>query len=89
MLTAGRGQLYGKFDNKPIYLGAIVLFEIGSAVCGAAPSLNALIVGRAIAGLGGGGIYIGTVNILTALTELSKRPLYMSMIGATWSAGTV
>ena len=33
-------------------LGAIFLFELGSALCGAATSMNMLIVGRAIAGLG-------------------------------------
>lgn len=35
------------------------MFEIGSAVCGAAPSMNALIVGRVIAGMGGAGSYLG------------------------------
>ena len=51
--------------------------------------MNAMIVGRAVAGLGGSGIYIGAINILTASTHISQRPLYMSFVGATWSAGTV
>lgn len=34
-------------------------FEIGSIICGAAPTMDALIVGRVVAGIGGSGIYIG------------------------------
>ena len=45
-------KLYGIFSAKWLYIGSIVLFEAGSALCGAAPSMNVMIVGRAIAGLG-------------------------------------
>lgn len=48
-----RGKIYGEYDNKYLFLVAVFIFEIGSAVCGSAPSLNVLIVGRAICGLGG------------------------------------
>jgi predicted MFS family arabinose efflux permease len=51
--------LFQNFDLKPLFIGSILLFEIGSALCGAAPSMDALIVGRAIAGLGGAGIFLG------------------------------
>ena len=51
--------------------------------------MNAMITGRATAGVGGGGIYIGAINILTASTPITQRPLYMSLVGATWSAGTM
>ena len=40
-------------------IGSIVVFEIGSAICGAAPNMNAMIVGRVIAGMGGAGMYMG------------------------------
>lgn len=53
------GAAYGTFNLKWIYIGSIILFEIGSAICGAAPVMNALIVGRVIAGIGGSGIYLG------------------------------
>ncbi len=42
-----------------MYIASIALFEAGSAVCGGAPNMNALIVGRVIAGIGGSGMYIG------------------------------
>lgn len=47
-----RGKLYGIYSAKWLYLSSVVLFEAGSALCGAAPSMNAFIAGRAIAGLG-------------------------------------
>ena len=53
------GNLYGSFEIKWLYLVSIILFEIGSAVCGAAPSMNAMIVGRVVAGVGGAGMYLG------------------------------
>ena len=53
------GSVYGSFDIKWLYLGSIICFEAGSAICGAAPSMNVLIVGRVIAGVGGAGMYLG------------------------------
>lgn len=47
-----RGKLYGIFSVKWLYIGSIVIFEAGSALCGGAPTMNAMIVGRAIAGFG-------------------------------------
>lgn len=51
------GTLSDIFGRKPVFLVAIFLFELGSLVCGIANSMNVLIVGRAIAGLGGGAIF--------------------------------
>ena len=53
------GALYALFDVKWMFIGSLVLFEAGSALCGAAPNMNALIVGRVIAGTGGAGMYLG------------------------------
>ena len=49
------GFAYGLFETKKLYLASIILFEAGSALCGGAPSINALIVGRVVAGAGGAG----------------------------------
>lgn len=56
MLTYG--QALRVATTKWIYLFAIVLFEVGSLVCGVAPSVNVLIFGRALAGCGGAGIFV-------------------------------
>ena len=49
---------------KWTFLSAIGLFELGSLICGTAPNSIALILGRAVAGLGAGGIFSGGVVIL-------------------------
>jgi MFS family permease len=58
------GKVYTFFNVKATFLTSIVLFEVGSALCGAAPSSVAFIIGRAIAGLGAGGILSGVVSLV-------------------------
>jgi len=65
--------MYDQFDPKWLCIICVTGFEIGSAVCGAAPSMNALIIGRAIAGLGGAGMYLGVI-ILSIFTTTTERP---------------
>jgi MFS family permease len=60
-MQGNRGKGFGIFDQKWLYIASIVMFSIGSAVCGAAPNMNALIVGRVIGGIGGAGMYLGLV----------------------------
>ena len=85
----GRGKLYSQFDPKLLYILTVTLFEAGSAICGAAPSMNALIVGRTIAGLGGAGMYLGVIMLLSFFTTPVERPKYIGMIGAVFGLGTV
>ena len=47
------GYAYGLFEIKRFAVLSIIIFEAGSAVCGAAPTMDVLIVGRVIAGIGG------------------------------------
>lgn len=56
------GKLYTFYAVKVVLLTNILLFEVGSVVCGAAPSSTAFIVGRAIAGVGAAGIFAGAVS---------------------------
>ncbi|PON26641.1 hypothetical protein TGAM01_v204651 [Trichoderma gamsii] len=81
------GALYSKFSLKYLYIGGIILFEIGSTLCGAAPSMSALIVGRVIAGMGGTGLYLGVLNNLTAFTTREERGAYINGVGFVWGIG--
>ena len=83
------GVLYSMFNQKDVYIASIVLFEAGSALCGGAPSMNALIVGRAIAGIGGSGIYLGALNYVSLLTTPTERGTYISLIGLVWGLGCI
>lgn len=53
------GWCYALFEIKYLMIGSVLFFEIGSVVCGAAPTMNTMIVGRVIAGAGGAGMYLG------------------------------
>ena len=82
------GKVYTFYHPKWVYLGSLVVFEIGSAVCGAAPNSKALIVGRAIAGLGNGGLFQGAVIIIVYIIPLHKRPQYMGIMGAVFGVAS-
>lgn len=83
------GRLYSQFNAKVLYLTCVLLFEVGSALCGAAPNVDALIVGRAIAGVGGAGIYMGVMTLIAATTTMRERPFYVGLTGLTWGIGIV
>ncbi|KAM0144224.1 hypothetical protein ACHAO1_000507 [Botrytis cinerea] len=83
------GKAYGTFDAKYVYIFTTLIFEVGSAICGGAPNMNALIVGRAICGLGGIGMYIGVMTVMSENTSKTERPIYLGLIGILWGIGTV
>ncbi|KAI9150293.1 MFS general substrate transporter [Paramyrothecium foliicola] len=83
------GVLYTTFNMKWVYAASLILFEVGSALCGAAPSMTALIVGRVIAGAGGSGIFMGSLNYFTCLTTPEERGLYITGTGFIWGIGAV
>jgi MFS family permease len=83
------GKIYGQFNAKWTYIFCVALFEVGSAICGAAPTMDALIVGRAICGVGGSGTYVGVMTLLAATTTIHERPMYVGGTGLTWGLGTV
>ena len=83
------GKVFSNFEAKYAYLLNLVIFEVGSAICGAAPTMNALIVGRAIAGVGGSGLYVGINTLISVTTTMQERPMYVSLNGLVWGVGTV
>ncbi|KAL3457937.1 major facilitator superfamily domain-containing protein [Aspergillus heterothallicus] len=84
------GKLYTFFSIKWVFLAAFAVFEIGSLVCGTAPNSVALIVGRAVAGLGGSGIVSGATLIITQSVSLQQRALCTGCVTCVYSlAGVV
>ena len=51
--------------------------------------MNALIVGRVIAGIGGAGMYLGNLNLISINTTMRERPIYMGGVGIVWGVGTI
>ncbi|KAF3770926.1 hypothetical protein M406DRAFT_96985 [Cryphonectria parasitica EP155] len=83
------GKLYTFYSVKTCFLSAIALFEIGSAICGAAPSSTAFIVGRAIAGVGSAGIMSGTITVIVYALPLHRRPIFQGLFGAVFGLASV
>ncbi|KAF2002648.1 major facilitator superfamily transporter [Amniculicola lignicola CBS 123094] len=83
------GRIYTFFSTKLVFLSSVVLFEIGSAVCGAAPSSLVLIIGRAIAGLGASGIFTGAILIMMKTVPLHRRPMLQGLFGACFGVASV
>ncbi|KXT02357.1 hypothetical protein AC578_188 [Pseudocercospora eumusae] len=83
------GKLYTFFSKKWIFLMALTWFEIGSAICGAAPNSTTLIVGRAIAGFGSAGLFSGALLIIANSAPLAKRPIYIGIVGSMYGLASV
>lgn len=67
------GKLYKYTPLKTSYLCSIVIFEVGSLICGIAQNSTTLIIGRAISGMGGAGIASGAYIIMAFTAPPSKR----------------
>ncbi|KAI9654953.1 MAG: hypothetical protein M1821_005706 [Bathelium mastoideum] len=83
------GKLYGKYNAKWLYIISVVLFLASSALCGGAPNMRAMIVGRVFLGMAGNGIYFGIMTLLSVNTSDKERPAYLSLVGFVWGIGTV
>ncbi|KAJ5583988.1 MFS toxin efflux pump [Penicillium hispanicum] len=79
-VTLQFGRLYTFYSLKWVFLGAVALFEVGSLVCGATPTSTGLIIGRAVAGLGSGGILPGAILIIGYHVPLHRRAFFNALI---------
>ena len=77
------GWLAGLFGRKRFFLSCIVLFTLSSLLCGAAPTLAALIVFRIIQGAGGGGLQPMAQAILADIFPPEKRGMAFALYGIT------
>lgn len=94
MLTAASfnpvfGRVYQLHSTKWTFISCIIVFEVGSVICGAAPTSTAFIVGRAIAGIGSAGIFTGAMMIIVSLVPLRKRPMLTSITGMIFAVSSV
>jgi len=76
------------FGRQFMFLGSLILFTIGSIVCATAPTVPAMLTGRIIQGVGGGGILSVNLIILTDLVHLQQRPKYQAYIQSVFGLGT-
>jgi MFS transporter, DHA2 family, glioxin efflux transporter len=93
MTVGGFQSTWGKvFKFFPIKIGFIItilIFELGSLIAGVAPNAIALIIGRAIAGVGAAGIGAGSYTIIGFAAPPAKRPALTGVIGASYGLASV
>jgi EmrB/QacA subfamily drug resistance transporter len=87
------GPLYGKFGDlygrKTVLQTAIVLFLIGSALCGISQNMPELIAFRALQGLGGGGLMVTTMAVVGDIIPPRERGRYQGFFGGVFGVSTV
>ncbi|MDO0932754.1 MDR family MFS transporter [Streptomyces sp. DG2A-72] len=83
------GKLGDQYGRKRLFQIAIVIFLIGSALCGMAQSMSELIAFRALQGLGGGGLMVLSMAIVGDLVPPRERGRYQGLFGAVFGATSV
>lgn len=93
LTSAVSTPLYGKisdmFGRKKIFMFAISIFLIGSMLCGAAQSMNQLIVFRGLQGLGAGGLMVLAMTVVGDVVPPRQRGKYQGYFGATFATSSV
>jgi MFS family permease len=83
------GTILRHFSLKWCYITFFAVFELGSALCGAAQSSAMLIIGRAVAGVGAAGIMSSAMTVLSATVPLEKRPATLGMLMGIAQLGSI
>ncbi|WP_329345944.1 MDR family MFS transporter [Streptomyces microflavus] len=83
------GKLGDQYGRKKLFQAAIIIFLIGSALCGVAQNMPQLIGFRALQGLGGGGLMVLSMAIVGDLVTPRERGKYQGLFGAVFGATSV
>ncbi|MEU2741497.1 MDR family MFS transporter [Streptomyces sp. NPDC007095] len=83
------GKLGDQYGRKKLFQAAIVIFLVGSALCGMAQNMGELIGFRALQGLGGGGLIVLSMAIVGDVVSPRERGKYQGLFGAVFGATSV
>ncbi|MFH9467281.1 DHA2 family efflux MFS transporter permease subunit [Streptomyces clavifer] len=83
------GKLGDQYGRKKLFQTAIVIFLIGSALCGVAQNMPQLIGFRALQGLGGGGLMVLSMAIVGDIVTPRERGKYQGLFGAVFGVTSV
>lgn len=83
------GKLSDIFGRRRLYLFSIIVFLVGSVLCGAAQNMDQLIVFRALQGVGGGGIGAITFAIIAELVTPRERGKYVGFLISAYALSSV
>ena len=83
------GSLSDIFGRKPALCVSLVFFGVGAVLAAVAKGMTLLLAGRAVQGVGGGGVVVLAEIIITDVVELRKRGNYFAALAAMWALGSV
>ncbi|MEU3284002.1 DHA2 family efflux MFS transporter permease subunit [Streptomyces longwoodensis] len=83
------GKLGDQYGRKKLFQAAILIFLVGSALCGMAQDMPQLIAFRAVQGLGGGGLMVLSMAIVGDIVPPRERGRYQGLFGAVFGATSV
>ncbi|WP_372505731.1 MDR family MFS transporter [Streptomyces macrolidinus] len=83
------GKLGDQYGRKKLFQAAIVIFLIGSVLCGVAQNMLELIAFRALQGLGGGGLIVLSMAIVGDIVTPRERGRYQGLFGAVFGTTSV
>ncbi|GAO19110.1 hypothetical protein UVI_02036180 [Ustilaginoidea virens] len=83
------GRFYKFYSPKWVYMSLVFIFVIGSAVGAGAMNSNTVIVGRAIQGIGLGGVLSGSTILIAENAPLHRQPMFLGILMATMSISAI
>ncbi|KFX86992.1 hypothetical protein V490_08662 [Pseudogymnoascus sp. VKM F-3557] len=82
------GTISDIFGRKWVMVTATSIFLFGSILCATAQNMDWLIAARVVQGLGGGGCLTLTTIIVSDMTTLRERPMFLAFSAFSWALGT-
>lgn len=89
MMTPIYGKLADVLGRKPVFIFGLIIFLVGSTLCGFSNSMAALIVSRAIQGIGAGAIMPVSFTIIADIYSVDKRAKVMGLNGSAWGIASI
>ncbi|MGR3494827.1 MDR family MFS transporter [Citreimonas sp.] len=83
------GKLGDLFGRKIVMQGGIVVFLLGAVIAGLAQNMGVLIAGRAVQGLGGGGLIVVAMAVVADVLPPRERGKAQGILGAVFGVSTV
>ncbi|KAH6949223.1 major facilitator superfamily domain-containing protein [Fusarium avenaceum] len=85
-IFAQAANIYGR---RSLTLIAVCIFTLGSGLCGGAHNTAMMVGGRAVQGLGGGGILTMSEIVVCDMVSIRERGMYAGIIGSVWAIAAV
>jgi EmrB/QacA subfamily drug resistance transporter len=89
IVTPLYGKLSDLFGRRPVYQASILVFLVGTVLCGLSQSMNQLVAARAVQGLGGGGLMSLAFIILGDVVSPRERGRYIGVFTAVFTVSAV